>query len=47
MTYVEEMALRAWNECHGIARCEGTKEITGHKYWCSKVKKKKVKAEGE
>ncbi len=26
MTYVETMALRAWNECHGIHRCEGTIE---------------------
>ena len=26
MTYVERMALRAWNECHGVARCEGTIE---------------------
>ena len=26
MTYVETMALRAWNECHGVARCEGTIE---------------------
>ncbi len=26
MTYVETMALRAWNECHGTNRCEGTIE---------------------
>ncbi len=26
MKYVEEMALRAWNECHGTNRCEGTIE---------------------
>ena len=26
MTYVEEMALRAWNECHSTNRCEGTIE---------------------
>ncbi len=32
---------------HICSECNGTKEITGHKYWCSKVKKKKVKAEEE
>ncbi len=26
MKYVEEMALRAWNECHSTNRCEGTIE---------------------
>ncbi len=26
MKYVEEMALRAWNECHGTNRCHGTIE---------------------
>ncbi len=24
MKYVETMALRAWNKCHGTNRCEGT-----------------------
>ena len=31
---------------HACSECNGTKEITGHKYWCSKVKKK-VRAEEE
>ena len=26
MEYVETMALRAWNECHGTDKCEGTIE---------------------
>ncbi len=28
---------------HICSECNGTEEITGHKYWCSKVKKKQTK----
>ena len=35
----------AWICLHVCSECNGTQEITGHKYWCSKVKKKEAKDE--
>ena len=27
---------------HICSECNGTKEITGHKYWCSKLRRNKL-----
>jgi len=32
---------------HVCSECNGTKEVTGHKYWCSQGKKAKEEAKNE